>query len=422
VRFAPKPENDFADYIYTYYRECRYHFDKIEAIAGKWMFRDLIPGMSDFDTRFIVGDGMTVDDWCRMSTVVGEVHLQLCEKYPCWGRNFEHLPGVNLTWKELGAEQNYYPEYQQWTYYYSERPEKVSEALDGFSRRPWDGKDEYFHLKKFCLYYGRYSRTIDPAINLGVHENKYPLHSRIMHYFNPPVLSAVCLLEKRNIGGKMDAFEIAEQLFPELRCWELVREILHANYEIPRWYVEPDVTELEDVLEEALGVMAGRLREAITLVPEDAGTEIQAWKGALQQVPLDPALVIFDNAKFSRLMKGRLHFYGNAPARFDTTWLIQNELGRIGESFFRAPFRTYWKIKTGEEVGNPVAILDQLRGELLSDEEVEATREFDRLTPGTWEEGKEHQTAAAIVEVFDGFFKALTKISEAVSEEQGRRG
>ena len=75
MKFAPKPENDFADYIHTYYRECRYHFDRIEAIAGKWMFRDLIPGMSDFDTRFIVGDGMTVDDWCRMSSVVGEAHL-----------------------------------------------------------------------------------------------------------------------------------------------------------------------------------------------------------------------------------------------------------------------------------------------------------------------------------------------------------
>ena len=77
MRFAPRPENDFADYIRTYYRECRARFDGIEAIAGKWMFRDLIPGMSDFDTRFIVRDGMTADDWCRMSTAVGEAHLRL---------------------------------------------------------------------------------------------------------------------------------------------------------------------------------------------------------------------------------------------------------------------------------------------------------------------------------------------------------
>lgn len=414
MQFAPKPENDFAEYIRTYYRECRYRFPRIEAIAGKWMYRDLIPGMSDFDARFILSDEMTVDDWCRLSTGIGEAHLALCEKYPCWARNFEHLPGVNLTWSELVSEKNYYPEYQQWTYYQTEHPEKVSAALDRFAGRAWDEKDEYFHLKKFCLYYGRYNRAIDPAINLGVHENKYPLHSRIMHYFNPPVMSAVCLLERRNIGGKMDAYEIAEGLFPELRCWEVIREILHANYEIPKWYQEPYLTELEDVLEEALAAISARLVGALTLVPKEAGADVGAWKKVIQSIPVEPSLVIMDNAKFSRLMKGRLHFYGHAPARFDTKWLIQNELGRLGNNFFRVPFRTYWRIRTGEVVEDPVTILDRLRGDLLTDAEVEGTKAFARLTPGRWEEGKEHEIAAALVGVFDDFFRALTKISKAV--------
>ena len=61
---------------------------------GKWMFRDLLPGMSDFDARFIVSDDMTCDDWCRMSTAVGEAHHALCAKYPIWARILEHLPGV----------------------------------------------------------------------------------------------------------------------------------------------------------------------------------------------------------------------------------------------------------------------------------------------------------------------------------------
>lgn len=414
MKFAPRPENDFADYIRTYYEACRYRCDKIEAIAGKWMFRDLLPGMSDFDTRFIVNDGMTVDDWCQLSTVMGETHLRLCEKYPCWARNFEHLPGVNLTWSELTSERNYYPEYHQWTYYLTEDPKSLGAALDTLARRPWDEKDEYFHLKKFCLYYGRYNRTIDPAINLGVHESKYPLHSRIMHYFNPPVHSAVCVLEKQNICGKLDAYEIAQRHFPELRCWEPIREILHAHYEIPMWYEEPRLSQLEDVLEEALGVILERLRDSVTLIPAEAGTDMGDWRAALQDVPVDPALVIFDNAKFSRLMKGRLHFYGNAPAHFDTTWLIQNELGRIGNSFFRMPFRTFWKIRTGETVEDPVTILDELKGDLLSPSEVEGTKAFARLTPDEWEAGKEHEIAAAIVEVFDEFFKALNKISDAV--------
>jgi hypothetical protein len=93
--------------------------------------------------------------------------------------------------------------------------------------------------------------------------------------------------------------------------------------------------------------------------------DLDAWKKAMQDVPVDPGLVILDNAKFSRLMKGRLYFYCHAPARFDTKWLIQNELGRIGNSFFRVPFRTYWRIRTGETVEDPVAILDRLRGDRL---------------------------------------------------------
>lgn len=414
MKFSPKPENDFAEYIRTYYRECRYRFDRIEGIAGKWMFRDLLPGMSDFDTRFIVNDRMGVDDWCSMSSAVGEAHLAMCQTYPVWARNLEHLPGVNLTWTELTTERAYYPEFQLWTYYHTEHPDRISAALDQFARRPWDIKDEYFHLKRFCLYYGRYDRAIDPPINLGVHADRYPMHSRLMHYFNPPVLSAVCLLERHNLPGKMDAFDLADSLFPGLPCWELVSEILQVNYETPRWYVEPGLTELEDALEAGLRVLARALRDTVTLVPPDLGVDIAAWKHALQQVPLDPALAIFDNAKFARLMKGRLWFYAHAPARFATAWLIQNELGRIGNNFFRAPFQTYWRIKTGEQVENPVTILDQLHGDLLTGAEVEATREFDRLTSTRTPPGRETATAAAIVPVFDDFFRALTKISEAV--------
>jgi hypothetical protein len=389
-------------------------FARIEAIAGKWMFRDLIPGMSDFDTRFIVNDDMTAEDWCRMSMTIGDIHLRLCQRYPCWARNFEHLPGVNLTWSELTSERTYYPEYQQWTYYDTDYPARISAALERLANRPWDVKDEYFHLKRFCVYYGRYNRTIDPPINLGVHEAKYALHSRIMHYFNPPVLAAVCLLRKRNIAGKQDAFEIASRLFPDLRCWSTIREILHANYETPRWYCEPHVSELEDELERALEAIAVRLPKATTLIPENAGTDIRAWKAALQRVALDPALVIFDSAKFSRLMKGRLYFYCHAPPDFDTLWLVQNELRRIGNNFYRVPFRTYWQIRTGETVEDPTAILDQLRGEPLSDAQVEATKEFARLTPGHWESGREYEIARGVIEVFDEFFKALTTISETV--------
>lgn len=414
MRFVPKPENDFYEFIRTYYRECRGRFPKIQAIAGKWMYRDLVPGMSDFDTRFIVEDGMSAEDWCQMSSVVGQVHLDLCEKHPCWSRNLEHLPGVNLTWTELLSEDNYYPEFKQWTFYDTLLPGKVSDVQVHFSRRPWDIKDEYFHLKRFCTYYGRYSRTIDPPVNLGVHENKYPMHSRIMHYFNPPVHSAVCLIDRKNIPGKMNAFELARYHFPGLRCWDLADELLHANYEIPYWYEEPHLTELEDELEHGLQEILRHLRQTITLVPEQAGLDVQDWKAALQKVPLDPSLLIFDSCKFSRLMKGRLYFYLHAPPYFETLFLIQNELGRIGNNFFKVPFQSYWKIRTGVQVEDPVQILDRLRDDPLSEAEIAATKEFARLNFSDWL-GKEKEVVREIVSVYDDFYRALSKITASLS-------
>lgn len=412
--FAPKPENDFAHYIETYYVKCRSYFDGIEAIAGKWMFRDLIPGMSDFDTRFIVRDGMTPRDWCQMSMAVGEAHLALCDKYPCWARNLEHLPGINLTWSELTSEKNYYPECQQWTFYRSEHPAKINSAVDWLANRPWDKKDEYFHLKKFCTYYGRYNRSIDPAINLGVHESKYPLHSRIMHYFIPAVQAVVSLLEKRGIVGKFDALEMAQRNFPDLTCWNPVNEILQANYVAPRWYREPSVSHLEDMFELALREMAVKARPTLTLIPRELGLDVTEWQRELQAVRIEPTLLISETTRFSRLMKGRLYFYAQAPAHFETSWLIAHELKRIGKNFFHIPFAAYWELRTGQVITDATSILEDLCGELLTPEEAAAAREFARLTEGLWRQGEEKQVALSIAHVFDSFFEGLTKVSDAV--------
>jgi len=412
MTFARKPENDFPSFIQTYYDECRKRFDGIEAIAGKWMFRDLIPGMSDFDARFICRDGMTADGWCEMGDAVGEAHLDICRKYACWARMLEHTPGINLTWDELTSERHYYPEFGMWTFYHTTRPDKLTAAQDYLKNRSWGIKDEYFHLKKFCLYYGRYDRQIDPGCNLFPHANKYPLHSRLMHYFTPPVQSAVCILEKRNIAGKFDSLEIAERLLPDLRCWAAIRQILHADYALPSWMEEPGLTTLEDYLAEALAAIAAKLREVITLVPAEAGVNISAWKEALNRVQIDPAMAIFEGIKFCRLMKGRLRFYARSPWHFEHQWCIENELKRIGNNFFKLPFGMYWRLRSGESVDDPLSILDNLKGDLLTEDEIAAVRQFVRLTPGTWKKGNECESALAIAEVFDDFFKALYKISD----------
>ena len=89
----------------------------IRAIAAKWTFEDLIPGLSDFDTRFILEGPMAAEDWNTMSLAVGAIHTDLAREFPKWARNLEHLPGVNFTVEEILDSRLFFPESQQWTFY-----------------------------------------------------------------------------------------------------------------------------------------------------------------------------------------------------------------------------------------------------------------------------------------------------------------
>ena len=271
LQFVPKPENDFPSFIETYYHRCRALFPPIDAIAGKWTFEDLIPGMSDFDTRFICSDGMTADDWCQMSMAVGQVHLDLCRSHPRWVRILEHLPGINLTWSELAGESTYYSEYRQWTFYHSSNPIRLEQSLDILNQRSWDEKDEYFHLKKFLYFYGPYDREIDPAVNLGAFENKYPLHSRLMHYFTPPIQSAMSILTQKPVIGKMQTLEMAREMFPQAGIFREVIDIVDKHYETPRLYHDPQLAQLERRLFDGLQLFLPGLEQIGPYCPISGG-------------------------------------------------------------------------------------------------------------------------------------------------------
>jgi len=414
MRFEPKPKNDFEEFVEIYYDECRKRIPQISAIAGKWTFEDLIPGMSDFDTRFIVEDGMTVLDWCDMSEAVGHVHLDMCNRYPHWARNLEHLPGINLMWSEMMGAESYFPEYPQWTFYRTRQPDKLATLEKYLLDRPWDEKDEYFHLSKFCLYFGRYDRQIDPGINLKAFENKYPLHSRFMHYFCPPLQAALCILNKRPIRGKMETVRLAQKMFPDLKVFAEMEEVVERHYEVPELYEEPQLTHLEDRLEEALNFLRDIIAPKLTLVPDAGSKNISEWKAALKKATISPQLRAFGAACFSRLMKDRLKFYAAVPPHFDSIWCIENELRRLRQDFFATPFSIYWEVTTGEKIDDPATIVPGLYPDILNEEEVRCTQEFIRLLPGGWKDGEQKQIASAIADIFDGFFSAQCKITEAI--------
>ena len=260
MNFAPKPENEFNEFMIMYYSQCCEKIPQIQALAAKWNFEDLIPGMSDYDTRFIYSD-MTIDNWCKASMAIGEAHLDICSKYPRWARILEHLPGINITWEEYTDDRFYYPEYKQWTIYHTENPEKLKQSEEYFTNHQWDQRDEHFFLKKFLVFYGLYDREIDPAVNLKEFENKYPLHSRFMHYFVPPMQAAACIILKRVIRGKMESVLEAKKLFPELPIFDELIDVVEKHYEVPQLYKEPEISNLDKRLYNALTVIYKKLSE-----------------------------------------------------------------------------------------------------------------------------------------------------------------
>lgn len=409
MRFSPRPDNEFHDFIHIYLTRCREVCPAICAIAGKWNFEDMIPGLSDFDARLIVGNDVTVEHWMQMSLDVGQIHTNLVRQYPRWARILEHLPGLNFTVAEMTDPVLYYPEFQQWTFYEGdvEPIEKIGVFL---ADKPWSHRDELFHLKKFALYYDPYDHGIDPPINLGPWGNKYPLHSRFMHYFTPPIQSAVSIIERRGMC-KLEALRAARQLFPDPHVIDMIFDALDRHYEIPQWYQQPHLMKIETKLYQYLQGAYGLLADHVTLINVNPADTQQQVRANLAAVPVDMGERFFEGIKFGRLMKGRLLFYAERIDGFETEALIRNELGRIVGNLFKTPLTTYAQTRFGEDL-TPGQALDRLTGNLVAPGDRADLDEFVRLCDLPLD-GDERHRAREVADVYD----AVQRLDEALATD-----
>lgn len=399
IHFTPAPANDFQLYISTYFARCKAACPKLRAIAGKWRFEDLIPGMSDFDTRLIAADDTTPREWGEMSISVGRVHTALARETPLWARNLEHLPGMNLTVAEVTDPDLYYAEFPQWTYYEGDASAlaRIGAYLAG---RNWSSRDEMFHLRRFATFFGPYQRGIDPAINLGPWESKYPLHSRYMHYFAPPVQAAVSLARRRPCHGKLEALRAARDLFPRPRVIDRLFDTLDRHYEVAADYVDPRLAELEGELDGYLRAVWACLAQQVTLMEARADDSPQRLRERLAAVPIDPIDSFNEGLKFARFMKGRLIFYAQDIPWFDSGWLVRNEIQRIVANFYEKPLRAYgvargWGVLPGD------AVLERVRGDVLSDAACDGILRFKAEASPAIEPGTEKRRARALADVYD---------------------
>jgi hypothetical protein len=411
--FEPKPANDFRLFIETYFERCQAACPKLAAIAGKWTFEDLVPGLSDFDTRFIFTDDVTVEEWIRMSSAVGRVHTSLAKEAPRWARILEHLPGLNLTRAEMLDPRTYYPEYQQWSYYLGD--DDTLAAIEAYlAHKPWGRRDEFFHLRKFAAFFGPYLRGIDPPINIGRWENKYPLHSRFMHYFTPAVQSALSIVGRKGWRGKLAALREAKSVFPHPEVIDLIFEAVDRHYEIPAYYEEPRLTEIERRLEGYLHDASAGLAGHVSLIEIDPAGTPADLKQKIASVAVDPGERFFEGAKFSRFMKGRLLFYAENILWFDSAWLIRNELGRIVNNFYHQPLKAFSLARFGEDLP-PERALERLSGNILPPEVCAGVLEFVRTAQSPLAPGSEKALARRVAAVFDPVLVMLETLGAALA-------
>ncbi len=419
--FAPKPANIFREFIEEYYERSRSACPRIEAITGKWDFCDLIPGMSDFDARFIFSDDTAPDEWPEISRAVGRVHTAICRERPEFARILEHLPGINLMWRELADPLSYYPEFHQWTAYHGSA-DKLGAFGECLESRKWDESDELFNVRKFATYFTPYDRAIDPPINLHEFESKYPLHSRFMHYFCPPVQSLVSIALGRMVRGKMESFLLARRLFPNPGLIDMIAEVLDRHYEVPGLYDEPRITELEDELYAYLRDAFEVVRPRITVIGTNPGDTSKELRTALARRGGNDMERFFDGAKFCRLMMGRILFYAEDIPWFDSGWLIRHELGRDRKMFYEATFSAFARIAWGENL-SPDDSLERCRGEFLDDDEIRAVKAYADVFSEPYDPAGIKRFALRVADVMGPFQTAMEKLGTAGRRvvETGRR-
>jgi hypothetical protein len=228
-----------------------------------------------------------------------------------------------------------------------------------------------------------------------------------MHYFAPAVHAGVCLMQQETTPGKLDAYRRARELFPHAETIDLDLGCIDSHYRRPEFLDEPGVTELDRQLEAYLTAMVNVLREKDGAPPCPRDATVAQVKAAVKQLPGSAGLAqLFENVKFARLMQGRLWFYSQEVAWFDSLPLIRIELSRIRPNFLEQPLCMYARLIYGQEADLNGA-LELLRGDVFDGAQIEALQTFAALANPDCPDSGLKQRAREIADIFDPFLHAI---------------
>ena len=407
TRLAP---NEFKHFAQEYFDRCKKGFEPLDTIAAKWNFEDLIPGLSDFDARLLVGDGVGPEGMVQCDYVVGQVHLELCRKFPRWSRILEHTPGICITWSELSDPRLYQPETRFWSFHLG-RGDEFARLEEYMSSLSWQPVDEYFFLKKFSTYFSPYQHGIDPPVNLGIFEPEYAWHSRAMHYFTPAAQAALAVLDRKVTRGKLDTLRRWKELLPGQSVFGEIMDMASSQYARLDLHDQKALARFEDSLFEVLCRIKQMVFDSARIVSLRPADDIQVLKDKLRDFPADPLLDIFNGIRFCRIRKSRYLFYFEAPEYFATDWLIVGEFTKwFRQVLIKAILRSYGRLKCGKSDAGLEEIIEALYPEIIDKRQARIMRQIYELCFEQYQPGSERRVLEQVVPLCADYYLILEKI------------
>ncbi len=381
------------------------------ALVAKWEKSDLVPGLSDLAFRAVCDNQTSAEDWVEIDSYLGQIHLDMVKTHPEWNRINEHTPGAGLTLGELMDERFHNPEYAVWDLWWGESS-WFSELREQVSSRPFGPIDEHYHLSRFLGYYSPYIYGIDPPINLGPFEPKYPLHSRCWHYFAPPMLSAASILARRNLPGKRNALKwLRDHGYVVEQAGAVLHQVDH-HYDTPELGDEARLRQFEELLfsgfEELLELVHASVQDLDLIL----STSPDSMKKQLASIGTAPLADLMEIVRFARIHAGRYYFYVNAPDHFDTGQLFIWELSWI-KKLSQGVFSCVASILGDGDLG-PEECLARL-DILVEGETSEAVQHVMALSRRSADDSSLGQLFESAIDLFPNYYRILEATLSRVS-------
>jgi hypothetical protein len=407
-----KGRQDFLDFASILLERTKTVFPACTSIWAKWNSEDLIPFLSDFDSRMVCNAPVSIEEWIEFDRVIGDLHAKLCRERCDWARILEHTPGVCTAWDEMLDPDFFHPETEQWSFYFGNGERRAE--LEAFQHtQQWGTRHEFYFLGRLLHYLGPYRRGIDPPINLGAWEYKYAMHSRLWHYFVPALQAALSLVKRRTIRGKFEALHGWQEVFPEDALLNRVTYMVERHYEVKELGDSAALGRLEDELCSFLERLGPILQPYVTLV--DLNDAVRA-KTALSAIDPDPLLTLYDVVRFSRVRRGRYYVYLNSPECFHSEILIEREVKLLKDFFTTRVLKAYSQFRLGTFDMSLNVMLEDLGDGSITPEEKKAIRQtFDLALQCRL--GGERETLRQALDLYPAYYSALESILHHVKRE-----